>query len=516
MWSVVVFGAVLALPSSLKAHVQSVRTRPGQALAASKALGSVEERWFCDQLVDHASADETTETLPPTTAKYCQRYFIDSSHVQRDGARANTEVFLCVGGEGPALDETVLSGSAHCNDMVELGAKRGALLVALEHRYYGKSHPVPDLSTPNLRWLSSRQALADLARFVRDLLGKGEAGVTPASKVVTFGGSYPGMLAGWARLKYPDLIHAAVASSAPIFAQINFRGYNNVVFDSLANGLVGGSAACAATMATAHERIAEVLRSTPEARRHLEKTFGVCDGNLESADNQMLWAGMGVLPVDIQGNDPACTGDLCNIGKVCAALLNETGEPLAQLVGLARRFRAAEAAAACAPVDYEAQMTGPLQNTTLAGGEARVWIYQTCTEFGFYQTCEQGTSCPWAQGFNSLAYNLRVCEDAFGINAADVERAIAQTNEYYGGLAPRSSRVLYPNGEVDPWRASSLLVPRGPEVPTMFVPGASHHFWTHPSAASDPPEDVQAKAAIAAYVTAWLADGAAATPVAYV
>ena len=42
--------------------------------------------------------------------------------------------------------------------------------------------------------------------------------------------------------------------------------------------------------------------------------------------------------------------------QVCAALLNETGEPLAQLAGLARRFRAAEATAACAPVDYEAPL----------------------------------------------------------------------------------------------------------------------------------------------------------------
>ena len=32
----------------------------------------------------------------------------------------------------------------------------GAMFI-LEHRYYGKSRPVPDLSVKNLAWLSSHQ-----------------------------------------------------------------------------------------------------------------------------------------------------------------------------------------------------------------------------------------------------------------------------------------------------------------------------------------------------------------------
>lgn len=33
------------------------------------------------------------------------------------------------------------------------------------------------------------------------------------------------MLAAWTRIKYPHLIHAAVASSAPLKAQLDFQGY---------------------------------------------------------------------------------------------------------------------------------------------------------------------------------------------------------------------------------------------------------------------------------------------------
>lgn len=78
-----------------------------------------------------------------------------------------------------------------------------------------------DLSTDNLRFLSSRQALADLAHF-RTVIAEAR-GLTNA-KWVAFGGSYPGSLAAWFRLKYPHLVYASVATSAPVHAQVNFPG----------------------------------------------------------------------------------------------------------------------------------------------------------------------------------------------------------------------------------------------------------------------------------------------------
>ena len=36
----------------------------------------------------------------------------------------------------------------------------GAQYISLEHRYYGESNPVPDYSTDNMRYLSSRQVCA--------------------------------------------------------------------------------------------------------------------------------------------------------------------------------------------------------------------------------------------------------------------------------------------------------------------------------------------------------------------
>ena len=75
----------------------------------------------------------------------------------------------------------------------------------------------------------------------------------------------------------------------------------------------------------------------------------------------------------------------------------------------------------------------------------RLWEYQTCTEFGWYQTCETGTNCPYAQGyldcrvgakwpgFNVLQWNLDLCKLLFGIEPAEVMANMAATNRFYGG-----------------------------------------------------------------------------------
>jgi hypothetical protein len=50
-----------------------------------------------------------------------------------------------------------------------------AAIVCLEHRYYGKSSPFEELTTDNLKYLSSKQALFDLAsfrNFYQDLINK--------------------------------------------------------------------------------------------------------------------------------------------------------------------------------------------------------------------------------------------------------------------------------------------------------------------------------------------------------
>ena len=94
------------------------------------------------------------------------------------------------------------------------------------------SQPTPDLETDNLRYLSSEQALADVARFHDFIVDKYQ--LTENNRWISFGGSYSGALSAWLRIKYPHLISGAVATSAPVWPKLNFMEYLEVVQASLA------------------------------------------------------------------------------------------------------------------------------------------------------------------------------------------------------------------------------------------------------------------------------------------
>ena len=105
-------------------------------------------------------------------------------------------------------------------------------------RFYGDSHPTSDASTANLVYLSSRQALADFAYFHDLMVSKYK--LSNKNKWISFGGSYSGALSAWFRKLYPEVVVGAVASSAPVLAELDYIEYVEVVAASLGNSSQGG------------------------------------------------------------------------------------------------------------------------------------------------------------------------------------------------------------------------------------------------------------------------------------
>ena len=149
---------------------------------------------------------------------YLQRYFeCDDFFDNKTGP-----IFLYICGES----ECSVKDSLMFPFMI--GAKHNAKLVALEHRFYGKSIPNLNLELSNLKYLTAEQALADIAYFITKKLNADK----PDREVVVIGGSYPGALSAWFREKYPHLAVASWSSSGVVYPIEDFWQFDQQIYDS--------------------------------------------------------------------------------------------------------------------------------------------------------------------------------------------------------------------------------------------------------------------------------------------
>ncbi|XP_072704820.1 thymus-specific serine protease [Ciconia boyciana] len=376
----------------------------------------------------------------PRPPPFSQRFWINPEFWQRPAG----PIFLLLGGESGMAPGVLSRGH-----VAELARAHGALLAALEHRFYGGSRgPGGD---PDLRFLSSQQALADLAAFRLHVTSAW--GLSPNHTWVCFGGSYAGALAAWARLKFPHLVSAAVASSAPVRAQVDFAGYNRVVSAALSSPTVGGSPECLGAVAAAFAALDRRLRGRRLAG--VAWDFSCCRTPREPGDRELLAENVADVfagAVQYNGHRP---GD--SVATLCRAMTD------------GRRGSPSRRAAVQA-----------LRRPT-AGASSRLWLYQTCTEFGFFPSCRDA-ACPFSR-FQTLRAQLSLCADVFGIAPARVRAAVAFTNAFYGAAHPGTGRVLFVNGALDPWRV--LSVGGGPSG--VLIAGASHCADMAPPRPGDPP-----------------------------
>jgi len=372
------------------------------------------------------------------------------------------------------------------------------MIIALEHRFYGQSQPFGEITTDNLVYLSSEQALADLAYFIETILQ--QYGV-PDAPVITFGCSYSGALAAWFRMKYPTVTIASVASSAPVQAVLDFWKYNDVVNNSFAD-LAGEE--CDARIQEATNAVESLLQSTAGIQK-LQTLFQTCgpiktQEDIENFMSSLMGNFEGVVQYNDDNRNPI--SKTYDIKYICNMMTNSSVDALTAYVNV-NTLMLNIYGESCLDASY-ADLVAATSNST-PPNDGKSWTYQTCTEFGYFQTTDSehqpfGNQVP-------LSFYTQLCDDVFGIDPNSIGASINQTNIDYGGSnipANGPTNIIFVNGDVDPWHSLGVTHQISPFLPAILIHGTAHCSNVYPDSPDDLPELIAAREEIKAFIGLWI------------
>lgn len=387
----------------------------------------------------------------------------------------------------------------------------GAMLVFVEHRYYGETLPfgAKSFSPSNLQWLTMEQALADYQHLIHTL--KHSLWDSPDSPVIAFGGSYGGMLAAWLRMKYPSAVNGAIAGSAPVLAfqglPSSYKAWGSgesywqvVTRDATAEA--GAASRCADNIRRVWPLLFS-LAKTPEGRLQLTESFKLCKPLASEADAMRLaLMHLNAFDTMAMGNFPYPSNYL-----VFQQTQNPDIELPAYPVREACKHLEGPLKDTSALFEGMADASGVFYNVTgltcydlpVDPDFDGIWDYQWCTEMlpqETYFTRDGVHDMFWPSPMNMSAINAH-CRDTLGV----VPRS-TWIGEEFGGITG-ASNIVFSNGLYDPWSSGGVLK-SSKNVTAVIIDGGAHHLDLMFSNPQDPLSVKEARRAELAHVKAWI------------
>nr|POF26113.1 putative extracellular serine carboxypeptidase [Quercus suber] len=447
--------------------------------------------------IDHFHNE--TKYAPHVNGTFPLRYWFDAQYYKPGGP-----VIILQSGETGAEDRLVYlqKGLLH-----ELAEATNGIGVVLEHRYYGTSFPTEDLSTENLRFLTTQQALADEAYFARNIRFPGLERygdlTSKTTAYIGYGGSYAGAFNAFLRVLYPDVFFGTISSSGVVKAIWDYWAY----FEPIAQY---GPHQCITTQKTLTHIVDNILigKKDNNLTLTLKAAFGMANVTYATDFTNQLSQGIQYwqsLNWDPEVSDPEFFSYCANITdsevlypdteglRSIAKHLIEEGEysPSETLVNQFLNYIGYVNLTQVAPCFAEGETQDQCfsnHNTTFYKQDSldqypwRSWPYQYCTEWGFLQT---GSGVPTEQlplisRTLDLEYETLVCRGAFNIT----EPANIEIINQYGGYDISYPRLAIVDGDRDPWRPTTPHAfgygakPRisTASEPFILISNAVHHF----------------------------------------
>jgi hypothetical protein len=416
----------------------------------SKANDWVRPTEYVELPLDHKNLSAGT---------FHNRYWVNEEFYKPGGP-----VFLLDEGEGRVKEEHVTDLTSEQSVLVPLLRQFNGIGIIWEHRYYGDSTPVSinrNTSAMDFKYLNTEQALADVPAFASNFNRSAISyDLTPKGTPWIFvGGSYPGMRAAFMRHLYPETIFASWASSAPVEASVDMSFYHEPIWQGLHSHGLGNCAADIHAAVTALDASVDNVNQSS----HLKDTLYSPRCNNPSNEN-MAWDLAGIF------NHWQNEGITTMLKDFCSWI---STDPETNKLSDERGWAAIKGASFT--IDRWSTWTGWNHNCTelsSAGEEVKSqaleeqeadtlsWTWQTCTEWGFFQSANIGPHQIISK-FNSPDNWQRDCHNRYpgGRESGlipDWPRT-SETNAKYGGWNIRPSNTFWTAGELDPWRTLSPL-----------------------------------------------------------
>eukprot|EP01017_Pseudomicrothorax_dubius_P007947 TRINITY_DN12562_c0_g1_i1.p1 TRINITY_DN12562_c0_g1~~TRINITY_DN12562_c0_g1_i1.p1 ORF type:complete len:512 (+),score=128.70 TRINITY_DN12562_c0_g1_i1:125-1660(+) len=460
---------------------------------------------FFDQVLDHYNYQDNTFGF--NTFK--MRYLEDLSQWEA----GKGPIFFYCGNEGPVT--MFYDNSGYLTNNLRNDFK--AAIVFAEHRYFGKSQPFGDQSydKDKVQWLTTEQALADFVYFLKWY----KAQLCKDCPLIAFGGSYGGMLASWLRMKFPNVVDGAIASSAPIlyFKDITDpAAFYSIVTENYRRSAVVG---CPDTIQEGFRRLEALAAQTRKAENsseskaiydNLNQWFKLCTPITNSTGIYVLedWL-MNAYTYMAMTNYPYPT-DFLNPMPGWPA--NATCERLSQVNPQSQDQVLFQALRESVRVfyDYNNQTTcneiyqvyEAKRGSLSSMDEMYGWLVLACGDMALPLASNGKTDMfpPRPFDYNDYATS---CYSSFGMRVR-YDWAI----QFFGGERTSEflsySNIFFANGDLDPWSAGSPLETISSSLPAYVIHDAAHHLDLRPPNSADPQSVVEARNLEQTWIKKWI------------
>lgn len=417
------------------------------------------------------------------------RYLFSDKHWGGDGH----PIFFYTGNEGDI--------AWFCNNtgfMWDIAPEFKAMLVFAEHRYYGESMPYGKDSykdPAHLGYLSSEQALADFADVITQL--KARIPGADKSPVISFGGSYGGMLAAWFRIKYPHVTQGALAASAPVlwFEELTPC---NAFSRSVTHDFAIESKECVANINSTWGVI-NTMASTESGRASLSSSLKLCSPLKNEAEALHIkdWL------VDVLGNiamvDYPYPSSFLEplpgwpIKKFCEPLAKELVSSVDLMEGLADSLNVF--------FNYtgNVQCFNSSQQASVASMSDLGWDFQACTEM-VMPMCSDGIHDMFEPTTWNLTEFTEGCKKRWNVTS----RPNWMITQYGGKDIAAASNIIFSNGKLDPWSGGGVHESYSHSLVAIEIEKGAHHLDLRFSDPEDPPCVIKARKEEKRLITKWI------------